>query len=158
MGRGFLILIKLLSCLLRTDAEVIRFQAGDTDIINRISAEDYSVLEKEQGSRAFHLFDVGPSLEFNFLFFNMNTVVPAQSSELIRRQVWFRDVKFRQAISLGIDREAIARIVYRGRGTPLWTPVTAASSFWVNAAIPHPPRSVEGAKENTRVSTVFLEG
>ena len=64
------------------DAEVIRFQAGDTDIINRISAEDYSVLEKEQGSRAFHLFDVGPSLEFNFLFFNMNTVVPASLPNL----------------------------------------------------------------------------
>jgi peptide/nickel transport system substrate-binding protein len=129
------------------DAEVIRFQAGDTDIINRIGAEDYSVLEKEQGARSFHLFDVGPSLEFNFLFFNMNTVVPARSSELIRRQVWFRDVKFRQAVSLGIDREAIARIVYRGRGTPLWTPVTPASSFWVNTAIPHPARSVEGARK-----------
>jgi peptide/nickel transport system substrate-binding protein len=126
---------------------VIRFQAGDTDIISRIGAEDYSVLDKEHGTQPFHLFDVGPSLEFNFLFFNMNTVVPAQASELIQRQAWFRDVKFRQAVSLGIDRESIARIVYRGRGTPLWTPVTPASSFWVNTAILHPARSVEGARK-----------
>jgi peptide/nickel transport system substrate-binding protein len=129
------------------DAEVIRFQAGDTDIINRINADDYSVLEKDEAARSFHLFDVGPSLEFNFLFFNMNTVVPAKSSELSRRQVWFRDEKFRQAVSLGVDREAIARLVYRGRGTPLWTPVTPASNFWVNAAIPHPARSVDGARK-----------
>src|SRR5208282_4115681 len=129
------------------DAEVIRFQAGDTDIINRISAEDYSVLERDQGPRAFHMFDVGPSLEFNFLFFNLNTSVPAQSSALARKQAWFREVKFRQAVSLGIDREAITRIVYRGRATPLWTPVTSASNFWVNTAIPHPARSVEGARK-----------
>jgi peptide/nickel transport system substrate-binding protein len=130
-----------------SDAEVIRFQAGETDIINRISAEDYAVLEKDQGLRSFHLFDLGPSLEFNFLFFNMNTAVPAQSSGLARKQAWFREVKFRQAVSLGIDREAMTRIVYRGRGTPLWTPVTPASNFWMNMAIPHPARSVAGARK-----------
>ncbi len=128
------------------DAEVIRFQARDTDIINRIGAEDYSVLERDQGPGAFHLFDLGSSLEFNFLFFNLNTVVP-QSSGIARKQAWFREVKFRQAVSLGIDREAITRIVYRGRGTPLWTPVTPASKFWVNTAIPHPARSVEDARK-----------
>jgi peptide/nickel transport system substrate-binding protein len=129
------------------DAEVIRFQAGDTDIVNRLSTEDYSVLEKDQSSRSFRLSDLGPSLEFNFLFFNLNSVVPAQSSDLARKQAWFRDVKFRRAVSLSIDREAITRIVYRGRGTPLWTPVTQASTFWVDTAIPHPARSVESAKK-----------
>ena len=130
-----------------SDAEVIRFQAGDTDVINRISAEDYSVLERDQGPRSFHLSDLGPSLEFNFLFFNLNSVLPAQSFALARKQAWFREVKFRQAVSLGIDRQAISRIVYRGRGTPLWTPVTPASNFWVDTAIAHPARSVEDARK-----------
>jgi peptide/nickel transport system substrate-binding protein len=130
-----------------SDAEVIRFQAGDTDVINRISAEDYSVLERDQGPRSFHLSDLGPSLEFNFLFFNLNSVLPAQSFALARKQAWFREVKFRQAVSLSIDRQAITRIVYRGRGTPLWTPVTPASNFWVDTAIPHPARSVEDARK-----------
>jgi len=129
------------------DAEVIRFQAGDTDIINRVSADDYSVLEKDQAARSFHLRDLGPSLEFNFLFFNLNSVLPAQSSELPRRQAWFREVKFRQAISLAIDRNAIARIVYKGRGTPLWTPVTSANSLWVDTSISHPARSLENARK-----------
>jgi len=128
------------------DAEVIRFQAGDTDMINRVSAEDYSVLEKDQGFRSFHLFDLGPSLEYNFLFFNLNSALP-KSPELAAKQAWFRDVKFRQAVSLAIDREAIVRLVYRGRGTSLSTPVTPASNFWVNTAISHPARSVEGAKK-----------
>jgi peptide/nickel transport system substrate-binding protein len=128
------------------DAEVMRFQAGDTDIINRVSAEDYSLLEKDQAARSFRVYDVGPSLEYNFLFFNMNSVLPAQS-DISRRQNWFRQTKFRQAVSLAIDREGINRLVYRGRATPLWTPVTQASSFWVNNSIPHPPRSIEQARK-----------
>lgn len=128
------------------DAEVIRFQAGDTDIINRVSADDYSVLEKEQSARSFHVYDVGPSLEYNFLFFNLNSVVPSRP-ELRRKQAWFRQVKFRQAVSLAIDRGGITRLVYRGRATPLWTPVTPASPFWINNSIPHPARSIEQARQ-----------
>jgi peptide/nickel transport system substrate-binding protein len=125
------------------DAESIRFEAGDTDIVNRLSAEDYMVLEKNQ-SQGFHLEDIGSSLEFNFLFFNLNSSLPAQLSQ---KQLWFRDVQFRRAVSLSIDREAMTRVVYRGRGAPLWTPVTPANSFWANISIPHPARSLEEARK-----------
>jgi peptide/nickel transport system substrate-binding protein len=37
--------------------------------------------------------------------------------------------------------------VYRGRATPLWTPVTPASSFWIDNSIPHPARSIEQARQ-----------
>ncbi len=129
------------------DAEVIRFKAGETDMINRVSAEDYSTLERDQGAQSFRLWDLGPSLEFNFLFFNLNSTVPAQSPGLARKQAtWFRQLKFRQAVSLAIDRESITRIVYRGRGTPLWSPVTPGNNLWVNASVPHPARSLPSAK------------
>jgi peptide/nickel transport system substrate-binding protein len=128
------------------DAELIRFQAGDTDVINRIRAEDYALLEKDQGARSFRVYDVGPSLEYNFLFFNLNSVLPAQS-DISRKQAWFRDVKFRQAVSLAVDRDGIRRLVYRGRATPLWTPVTPASSFWMDKAIPHLARSIPDARK-----------
>jgi peptide/nickel transport system substrate-binding protein len=127
------------------DAEVVRFEAGETDIINRVSAEDFAVLQKDQATHPFHVFNVGPSLEYNFLFFNLNSVLPSNSS-LAQKQAWFRDVKFRQAVSLAIDRDAISRLVYHGLATPLWTPVTPASSFWINNSIPHPARSIEAAR------------
>src|SRR5262249_54834862 len=98
---------------------------------------------------SFRLYDLGPSLEFNFLFFNLNSVLPARSS-LSKKQSWFKNLKFRQAISLTIDRDAITRLVYRGRGTPLWTPVTPASTFWVNTAIQHQSRSVDRARDLLR--------
>jgi peptide/nickel transport system substrate-binding protein len=126
------------------DAEVIRFQAGDTDIINRLNAADAPVLASNQ---SIHLDDLGPSLEYNFLFFNLNTTVPAQAGEITRKQNWFRQEKFRQAISLAIDRAGLVRLVYRGRATPLWTPVTPANKFWIDTAIPPPPRSVDQARK-----------
>ncbi len=129
------------------DAEVIRFEAGDTDVLNRISAENYAVLEKERTSRNLQLYDLGPGLEYNFLLLNLNSSVPAQAREVTEKQVWFREVKFRQAISAAIDRDAMNRIVYLGRGAPLWTHVTPGNRLWFDSSIPRPARSLDRSRE-----------
>src|SRR5580704_2283842 len=54
------------------DAQVIRFESGDTDVLSRFSAENFAVLQKQQGVKGYHLDDLGAGLEYNFLFFNMN--------------------------------------------------------------------------------------
>src|SRR5439155_6070470 len=132
------------------DAEVLRFAAGETDLMNRISAQNYNALEREQASRGFRLYDLGPSLEYNFLLFNLNGQIPAQSKDVLRKQEWFRDVRFRPAISLAIDREAMNHIVYQGRGAPIWTHVTPGNLLWQDASIPHPLRSLAKSREFLR--------
>jgi peptide/nickel transport system substrate-binding protein len=129
------------------DAEVIRFEAGDTDILNRISAQNYSVLEKEQASRHLQLYDLGPGLDYNFLLFNLNATLPPQAGDIATRQAWFREAKFRQAVSSAIDRNAMNRIIYLGRGSPLWTSVTSGNSLWFDPKIPRPSRSLEHSRE-----------
>jgi peptide/nickel transport system substrate-binding protein len=129
------------------DAQVARFQSGETNLLNRMSAENYAVLEKDRNAADYQLFDLGPGLEYNFLFFNQNSVVPKDSSQLSRKQVWFRDKRFRQAVSLAVDRNAIVRLVYRGRATALQTHVTPANKIWQDAAIRVPPRSTAQARE-----------
>src|SRR5947209_15800573 len=42
------------------DAQVLRFEGGETDMLSRISAENYAVLEKDQQAKAFQLTDLGP--------------------------------------------------------------------------------------------------
>jgi peptide/nickel transport system substrate-binding protein len=126
------------------DAQVLRFQSGETDIISRLSAENFSVLGRQQ--RGYSMSDAGPGLEYNFLFFNLNDLGEKTSADLARKQRWFRDVRFRQAISAAVDREAIVRLVYQGRGAGLWGPVTPGNRRWLNASIPHPPRSLDRAR------------
>jgi len=91
--------------------------------------------------------DLGPGLEYNFLFFNQSD---GQTGPLAARQAWFRQENFRHAISAAIDREAIVKLVYRGRGEPLWGPVTSGNAAWRNGSIPRLPRSVERARQLLR--------
>ncbi len=132
------------------DAQVMRFEAGETDIINRLSAENYKLLSRERGRRNSQLADMGPSLEYNFLVFNQNDISGKKLDEVILRQSWFRDLKFRQAISTAVDRDAIVRLVYEGMGAPLWGNVPPANKLWVNKAIPHPARSIDTARQLLR--------
>ena len=127
------------------DAEVIRFQAGDLDVLEKIGADNYAALEREQKARGYRLFNLGPGLEYDFLFFNLNDLSAKHLPGIGRSQEWFRRKEFRQAVSLAIDREAIVRLIYRGHATPIWTQVTPGNKLWVDTAIPHPSRSVEKA-------------
>lgn len=129
------------------DAQVLRFQSGDTDLLSRVGADNYALLSKEVPSRGYQLFDLGPSLEYNFLVFNLNDLKSRNLDKIAAKQAWFNDVRFRQAISAAIDREAIVKLVYAGRGAALWGNVSPSNKYWVDAFIPHPPRSLDNAKE-----------
>jgi peptide/nickel transport system substrate-binding protein len=126
------------------DAQVLRFQSGETDLISRLSAENFSVLSRQQGN--YTMADAGPSLEYNFLFFNLSNLGEKAAPEIVQKQKWFREVKFRQAVSAAIDREAIVRLVYQGRGSALWGLVTPSNRRWRDEQLPHPPRSLDKAR------------
>lgn len=129
------------------DAEAMRFEAGEIDVANRLSAANFSALEKFQQTRGFRLYDMGPGLEYDFLFFNLNNLASKDSSSITSKQGWFRLRAFRQAISSAIDREGIVRIVYHGRARALWTHVTPGNRLWVNSTIPQGSRNVAQARE-----------
>jgi peptide/nickel transport system substrate-binding protein len=126
------------------DAQVLKFQSGETDMLSQLGAENFSVLSRQQ--RGYTMLDAGPGLEYNFLFFNLSDAGEKASPELQRKQKWFREVKFRQAVSAAVDREAIVRLVYQGRGAALWGPVAPGNRRWGNEKLAHPARSLEHAR------------
>jgi peptide/nickel transport system substrate-binding protein len=129
------------------DAQVMRFEAGETDIINRLSSENYNLLSREKSRLGSQLADIGPSLEYNFLLFNLNDLSGKKLDEVAGKQAWFRDLKFRQAISAAVDRESVVRLVYGARGAALWGNVGPGNTLWINQTLPHPPQSVETARQ-----------
>ena len=129
------------------DAQALRFQTGETDVIDRLSAENFAVLESQQTERGYRLFDLGPSLDYNFLTFNLNDLAGKNLAKIAAKQSWFRRLEFRRAVSAAIDREGIMKLVYRGRGTPLWTFVSPGDKRWRNTKIPQPPRSLTRARD-----------
>jgi peptide/nickel transport system substrate-binding protein len=129
------------------DSQVMRFEAGQTDIVNRLSTENYSLLSREQSRTNSQLMDLGPSLEYNFLVFNLNDLSSKKLDGITGKQEWFRELKFRQAVSAAVDRDAIVRLVYGKRGTALWGNVGPGNKLWMNQALPHPQQSLEKARQ-----------
>jgi peptide/nickel transport system substrate-binding protein len=128
------------------DAQVIRFKAGETDLISRLSAENFAVLGRDPGAARYRLEDLGPGLEYSFLFFNLNELGERKLPALARKQESFRQTAFRQAVSAALDRAGIVRLVYQGRATPLATHVTPGNRLWVNRALAAPSRSLARAR------------
>lgn len=134
------------------NAQVLRFMSGEADLVEGLSPQNFFALKADQDRRGLQLYDSGPGLEFTFLLFNQNELSGKNLSSIQRKQAWFRDVAFRQAISAAVDRDAIARLVYRGMAAPIWTQVTAGNKPWINDKVSHDPRSVSRARDLLRAA------
>jgi peptide/nickel transport system substrate-binding protein len=146
-GRSLPYLDELVFLLVPSDdAQVVRFKAGETDVISRLSAPNFAVLSGEP-SAARRLEDLGAGLDYTFLFFNLNELDAAKLPEVARKQAWFKQTAFRQAVSAAIDRAGMVRLVYQGRATPLAANVTPGNRLWLNTALPRPQRSLARARE-----------
>jgi peptide/nickel transport system substrate-binding protein len=131
------------------DAQLLRLRTGETDLVSRVSAAGFAALSKESG---LHAQDVGPSLEYTFLFFNLNDVDAARLPEVARRQAWFRDLSFRRAVSAAIDRPGIARLAFDGRATPLATHVTPGNRLWLDTGLAPDARSPDRGRALLRAA------
>jgi peptide/nickel transport system substrate-binding protein len=129
------------------DAQVIKFQSGETHLLERLNADNFTLLQRGAKAKGQCLQDLGPGLEFQFLVFNQNHLDSAKAPDLVAKQSWFRDLKFREAVSLAMDRKGMARLVYSGRATPIWGNVTPGNKLWLDPNLPHPERSIEEARK-----------
>src|SRR5262249_32360375 len=111
------------------------FRAGDTQLISGFSAQSYAAMDREGADAAYQLHDLGPGLEYTFLFFNMNDGKGAERREASRKQGWFRSKGFRRPISSAIDRESIVELVYGSRGAALSSHVTPGNRLWNNPSL-----------------------
>jgi len=113
------------------NAQLLRLMSHEASIASRLRTDDFAQLSNTPFLSAR---DAGASLEYNFLFFNWGTSAPSAA--------WFRSLKFRQAIAAAIDRDAIVRLVYQGRGSVLASQVTPGNPLWQTdrvATYPHDP-------------------
>mgnify|MGYP000943669406 CR=1 FL=1 len=128
------------------DAELARFLAGDTDVISGIRPNALNLIRQLEQKGRVRIHDVGPDLSYNFLLFNLNPDRAPPDPALAIRQGWFRDTRFRRALSMAADRDAIVRVVYRGRGAPLATHVSPGNHAWRHLRLDPPARSVSSAQ------------
>lgn len=120
------------------NAELIHFATGQADY-SAIPASDVGWVEKAQSTYAFNVHDRGPSSSISFIWFNMNPGKNPEGKPFLppHKLKWFQDVRFRQALSYGFNRQGLIDGVHFGRASSLHSIISAGNLRWHN---PHTPR------------------
>lgn len=108
---------------------ITRLRQGTLDLFDRVRASDYVALRSADGiARAF---DLGPGLNTDHLWFNLNeSGVKGKAAVSTIKRGWFHDLRFRQAVSLAIDRPTLASITLQGLATPLAGFISPGNLAW----------------------------
>ena len=115
-----------------TDTSLVQFRSGGLDSYG-VSPDFFSLLKKEEQKGDYKIYSGGPSTGTTFMSFNLNQgerngkplVDPIKSS-------WFNNVKFRQAIAYGINRQRMINNIYRGLGAPQDSPISVPSPYYLS--------------------------
>ena len=126
------------------NAESLRFLSGESDADDLIYPNDYDAFKTASAKGRFSLLEPGIGLETTFFWFNENTNVNPNTGKPLVDPVklgWFRNVKFRQAVSYAIDRDAMVKSVFFGRGVPDYGFLTPGYQNWYDPNIKKYPYS-----------------
>ena len=106
------------------DTALMKFIAGKIQILG-VGARELLTLFVKAKEEPIKVYDLGATPSLNFLVFNQNprAGIPKYKIE------WFRNPKFRWAISHAVDREGIVNLVYNGLAKPLYGPVSPANRW-----------------------------
>jgi peptide/nickel transport system substrate-binding protein len=110
------------------ETELLRFRRGELQLFDKLEPEAYQRLQKEAPST---VRNAGPSLDAEFFWFNQAPDAPLP----VYKQRWMQSKLFRRAVSAGVNREDIVRLVYRGYARPAAGPASPANSLWVNSKL-----------------------
>jgi len=136
------------------DAADLKFRSGELDGLDYVKPENYRWYSENQEKGNFTLHDLGPDLNTNFFWFNLNTVKkPTPGKKMGDPQVdrikyeWFRNPLFRRAVSMAIDRQAMIPSVFFGEGHKNWAIATRANKIWHSPDLVHDDHNPEESKK-----------
>ena len=134
-----------------------RLRQGSVDIYDRLRTADYAELHSQPGITK--VSDLGPGLQTDYLCFNLNEgeIKGGAAPNPIKR-AWFNDTRFRQAVSIALDRQTIASITLQGLATPLYGFVSPGNRSWVAANLPRIERDLERSRALLRESGFTTRG
>ena len=132
------------------DVELLRLKRNEIDLINTLDSDYYDKLEATS-PQVVH--DSGPSLDSEFMWFNQVAKSPIPPF----KKNWFRSANFRRAISDAINRDDMAKIVFRGHAKPALGPISPANKFWFDNKLKPIPYSADAALKSLQADGFRFE-
>ena len=132
--------------------EVLKFEGGELDVIG-VKGSDVPRFKERQAHGDFSMINLGPDTGTMYLSMNLNDRKDENGKPYVDpiKGKWFRDLNFRKAVDLVIDRENMVYNIANGFAKPLFTP-ESLNSIFLNEELKPYPRDVEKAKEFLRAS------
>ena len=127
--------------------QVLKFEGGELDEISLQGANVARFKEMEKHSN-FKVFNIGPDTGTMYLSMNMNNRKDEKGKFYVdtKKQMWFQDKNFRQAVDFAIDRKNMVFNIANGLAEPLFTPETLNSIF-LNKELKAYDKDIEKSKE-----------
>jgi peptide/nickel transport system substrate-binding protein len=128
------------------NTEALRLEAAETDLMSNgdIRPQDHVAFKRLADQGQLALIDGGVGLDPDFLSFNLRPIGPAD-----KRPSWLARREFRQAISCGVDRQAIINAVYLGAAVPMYGPISPGNRRW------YAPREPACSYDRDRAKTLL---
>lgn len=132
--------------------EVLKFEGGELDVIG-VKGPDVPRFKERQAHGDFSMINLGPDTGTMYLSMNLNDRKDENGKPYVDpiKGKWFRDLNFRKAVDLVIDRENMVYNIANGFAKPLFTP-ESLNSIFLNEELKPYPRDVDKAKEFLRAS------
>jgi peptide/nickel transport system substrate-binding protein len=122
-------------------AETLRLESGQADVVSgELQPDEVPAFRKMASQGRVQLFELGPGLDADFLWFNLKSGGPSTA------RPWLAKRELRQAISYAVDRQQFVNTVFLGAGTPIYGPVTPANKVWFAPEVPGVPHDLEKAR------------
>ena len=112
--------------------EVLKFEGGELDTIGLQGANVARFKELEKHSN-FKVYNLGPDTGTMFVSFNLNNRKDKNGKYFVdlKKQRWFQDKNFRQAVDYAIDRKNMVLNIANGLAAPLYT-AESLNSIYLN--------------------------
>lgn len=110
------------------NAQLAQFLAGNVDVYQPDNRDKLAQIAAAKSSGKLNvqlLANAGPNASVDYMYFNFN-----KSSDQVKQKL-FRDVRFRRAMSMLVNKDAIIDQVLGGLGVAAWTSVYPLYSDWV---------------------------
>jgi peptide/nickel transport system substrate-binding protein len=113
------------------ETQSIAFRSGELDSLD-VRPEVFSLLKKEEEKGKYTIYNGGPASESRFLSLNLSKAKNSQGEPFVdpMKSQWFNELRFRQAMAYGIDRDRMKNNIYRGLGVVQHSPISVSSPYY----------------------------
>lgn len=137
--------------------ELLKFEGGELDTIG-LQGKNVARYKEAEKHSDYKIYNLGPDTGTMFVTMNLNNRKNSDGKYYLaqKKQMWFRDKNFRQAVDYAVDRKNMVLNIAGGLGAPLFT-AESLNSIYLNKDLQPYERDLNKSKELLKKSGFYWD-